>query len=207
MMLFLFNYQSYCSQQFSWARWAEEKCFDLHFTHILAEFSFFFSVWNIVYFERGDNKKFKHVLFKYFSCVSFSSVYRRVIFISIKDDFLKYQSMECCGQTYSSNFALRRHVANKHTPSSGIYRCFAEKCRKNFRRKASFVQHQLTHHYISDEFHLMTQAFQGVTLILRRNLRDQGIYGLDFLLEPQTILEISKILNSEVCKKNQLFLN
>ena len=50
----------------------------------------------------------------------------------------------------------------------------------------------------------MTQAFQGVTLILRRNLRDQGIYGLDFLLEPQTILEISKILNSEVCKKKSI---
>ena len=126
------------------------------------------------------------------------------IFISIKDDLLKYQIMEYCGQTYSSNFALRRHIANTHKPSSGIYRCFAEKCRKNFRRKASFVQHQLTHHYISEEFHLMTQAFQGTTLILRRNLRDQGIYGLDFLLEPQTISEISKILNSEVSKKNSI---
>ena len=50
----------------------------------------------------------------------------------------------------------------------------------------------------------MTQAFQGTTLILRRNLRDQGIYGLDFLLEPQTISEISKILNSEVSKKNSI---
>ena len=106
-------------------------------------------------------KKCKYVPFEYFSCVSFSSVYRCVNFISIKDDLLKYQIMECCGQTYSSNFALRRHAADTHKTSRGIYRCFAEKCRKNFRRKASFVQHQLTHHYISDEFHLMTQAFQG----------------------------------------------
>ena len=112
--------------------------------------------------------------------------------------------MECCGKTYSSNSALRRHVNNKHTPSGSIYRCFAENCGKNFRVKLSFDRHQQTHHYVSDQFQLMTQAFQGTTLILRKKLENQGIYDLDFILYHETELEVSKILNSEVCKKNAI---
>ena len=56
--------------------------FDLHFTHILAEFSFFFSVWNTVYFERGDNKKFKIM---YYSNISV--VYRFLVCIDVSFSF------------------------------------------------------------------------------------------------------------------------
>ena len=93
--------------------------------------------------------------------------------------------MECCGQTYSSNSALRRHVNNKHTPSGSIFRCFAENCGKNFRVKLSFDRHQQTHHYISDQFQLMTQAFQGTTLILRKKIRKSRNIWFGFYIVPR----------------------
>ena len=116
--------------------------------------------------------------------------------------------MECCGQTYSSNSALRRHVNNKHTPSGSIYRCFAENCGKNFRVKLSFDRHQQTHHYVSDQFQLMTQAFQGTTLILRKKLENQGIYMVWILYRtPKQNWKCQKYLTVRFARKMQSFSN
>ena len=109
--------------------------------------------------------------------------------------------MECCGRTYSSNDALRRHVKNKHTPLKTVRRCFAERCGRNFRLQRTFDQHQITHHYTSTEYQLLTQAFHGSTMVLRKQLSSQGLYGLEFIVALETISEISLILNSEICKK------
>ena len=112
--------------------------------------------------------------------------------------------MECCGRTYSSNDALRRHVKNKHTPLKTVRRCFAEGCGRNFRLQRTFDQHQITHHYTSTEYQLLTQAFHGTTMVLRKQLSSQGLYGLEFIVAVETISEISLILNSEICKKNAI---
>ena len=112
--------------------------------------------------------------------------------------------MECCGRNFSSNDALRKHIKNKHTPSQPIYRCFAENCGRNFRFKRNFEQHQISHHYVSDEFRLLTQAFHGATMVLRKQLSNQGLYGLEEIVTQETIDEVSLILNSEVCKKNSI---
>ena len=64
-----------------------------------------------------------------------------------------------------------------------------------------FKEHQRTHYYVSQEFRLLTQAFQGITLVLRKHLAEQGLVGLDFITFPSTLNEICLILRSEVCKQ------
>ena len=112
--------------------------------------------------------------------------------------------MECCGRTYLSNNALQKHVKNKHTTLQPVYRCFAENCGKNFRLKQSFQQHQISHHYVSNQYEVLTQAFQGATLVLRKKLEGQGLYGLEFITTPECVSEVSLILNSEICKKKSI---
>ena len=69
--------------------------------------------------------------------------------------------MECCGRTYLSNNALQKHIKDKHTTLQPLHRCFAENCGKNFLKKRSFQQHQISHHYMSIQYEVLTQAFQG----------------------------------------------
>ena len=110
--------------------------------------------------------------------------------------------MECCGRTYLSNNALQKHVRNKHTTLQPVYRRFAENWGKNFRLKQSFQQHQISHHYVSNQYKVLRQAFQGATLVLRKKLEGQGLYGLEFITTPECVSEVSLILNSEIWKKN-----
>ena len=50
----------------------------------------------------------------------------------------------------------------------------------------------------------MTQAFQGTTLVLRKQLENEGLEGLDFICSPSSTSKISLILRSEVCQKNAI---
>lgn len=81
------------------------------------------------------------------------------------------------------------------------YRCFSENCTKRFNSGYALREHQITHFYISNEFHLTNHAFQGTTLILRKELQSEDLDGLDFICLPASINEIRKIITSEVSKK------
>ena len=41
-------------------------------------------------------------------------------------------------------------------------------------------------------------------MVLRKQLSNQGLYGLEEIVTQETIDEVSLILNSEVCKKNSI---
>ena len=53
-------------------------------------------------------------------------------------------------------------------------------------------------------FFVKSQAFNNTTLVLRKDLLNQGVENFDFITSDETVNEVRKILNSEVVKKHAL---
>ena len=110
----------------------------------------------------------------------------------------------CCGRNFVNKFTLRRHIKATHKQGLPVFKCFLEGCSRRFKSINSFREHQQSHIYISETFYVKTQAFNNTTLVLRKDLTDQGLGNFDFLISDETIEEVRKILCSEVVKKHVL---
>ena len=110
----------------------------------------------------------------------------------------------CCGRNCSNKFSLRRHIRSNHNKASPIYKCFVSNCSKRFKRNNGLKEHQISHLYTSDIFYVKAQAFNHTTLVLRKDLLQQGVEHLDIITSVKSVEEVRKILNSEVVKKHAL---
>ena len=112
--------------------------------------------------------------------------------------------LSCCGMQFGNKFSLRRHTNTKHRAPTPIFRCYVEDCLRRFKTSATLKIHQKEHLYASNVFYLKSHAFNGTTLVLRRDLLEQGLHDFDFISSIDGIDEIKRIINSEVVKKNAL---
>ena len=102
---------------------------------------------------------------------------------------------------FANKFSLRRHTNTKHRTATPIFRCYVEDCLRRFKTSATLKIHQKEHLYASNVFYLKSHAFNGTTLVLRRDLLEQGLHDFDFISSTDGIEEIKKIINSEVVKR------
>lgn len=58
--------------------------------------------------------------------------------------------------------------------------------------------------YASNVSYLKSHAFNGTTLVVRRDLLEQSLHDFEFISSTGGIEEIKRIINSEVVKKNAL---
>ena len=112
--------------------------------------------------------------------------------------------LSCCGMQFANKFSLRRHTNTKHRTATPILRCYVEDCLRRFKTSATLKIHQKEHLWASNAFYLKSHAFNGTTLVLRRDLLEQGLHDFDFISSTDGIEEIKRIINSEVVKKNAL---
>ena len=58
--------------------------------------------------------------------------------------------------------------------------------------------------YSSAIFYTRAQAFNRTTLVLRQDLPDEGIGDFDFVTSPDSVSEVTKIINSEIVNKGSI---
>ena len=83
-------------------------------------------------------------------------------------------------------------------------RCFIENCHQRFNNSISLKEHQKNHIYISEIFNVGAQAFNNTTLVLRKELPQQGLNDFNFITPNESINNVQKNLNSEVVKKSAI---
>ena len=113
-------------------------------------------------------------------------------------------NLSCCGRNFSNKFSLRRHIKSTHNLASPIFRCLVERCSKRFKSSIALKEHQKSHIYTSNIFYVKAQAFNNTTLVLRKDLLEEGVENFDFVTSVEAVDEVRKILNSEVIKKHAL---
>ena len=79
-----------------------------------------------------------------------------------------------------------------------------EECSARFKDAISLKEHQNSHIHISDIFYIKTQAFNNSTLVYRKDLIGQSLENFDFVTSEDCVIEVRRILRSEVVKKHSL---
>ena len=110
----------------------------------------------------------------------------------------------CCGRNFANKYSLQKHTRLQHGSVSSIFRCFLEGCLRRFRNICMFIQHQQSHLYNIGTFFTQANVFNRTTLVLRKNLIGDNLMDFNFLTSNETILEIRKILCSEIVSKHSL---
>ena len=65
-------------------------------------------------------------------------------------------------------------------------------------------EHKNSHIYTSNSISVKAQAFNNTTLVLRKDLLNQGVENFDFITSDKTVNEVRKMFNSEIVKKHAL---
>ena len=116
-------------------------------------------------------------------------------------DFVTMSHLSCCGMQFANKFSLRRHTNTKHKTATPIFRCHVEDCLRRFKTSATLKIHQKERLYASNVFYLKSHALNGTSLVLRRDLLEEGLPYFDLISPTDGIEEIKRIINSAVEKR------
>ena len=98
----------------------------------------------------------------------------------------------CCGRSFLNKFNIRTHIRSRHNMASPIYKCFLE---GHFRNKNAFKEHQSSHIYNSNLFHIEAQAFNNSTLVLKGNLVGEQLENFNFFTSEVTTKYVFILIN------------
>ena len=82
--------------------------------------------------------------------------------------------LRCCGKHFASKFSLRRHTNTMHRIPVPVFRCYVEGCIQRFNTVVTLELHQKEHLYSSNIFYMKSHAFNRTTLVLRKDLLEEG---------------------------------